>query len=1050
MSTIEPQPASAKLPADRWPSVAGQRERPTLSHVTSAQVYELFRDPPAAYSTAPFWVWNDNLSVADVRPAMQTFAAQGIRQLIIHPRPGLMVPYLGEIWFALWREAVAVADELDMLLWIYDENSYPSGFAGGLVPRSMPAARGLGLEAVVTDTLPTWQEDTVGVFALRDDEAPEDVSAAVQIGTVASAGRYILIRQCLAPQQPWYAGAWYVDLLQEGVTSRFLDTTLTPYERELAEGFGHRIRGVFMDEPHISPAEKLPWTPHLPPLFQQRWGYDLMAHLPALFEPVGDYRRVRHNYYQLLLELFIERWAKPYYEHCNARGLELTGHYWEHDWPLLRRVPDSMAMYAWQHRPGIDMLLNQFTPHVSGQVGNLRAVLELSSVANQLGRERTLCEAYGASGYELRLADMKRIGDWLYALGVNTLNQHAAFQSLRGARKRDHPPTFSSQQPWWESYHHCADYFARLSVALSAGRQRNRILVLEPTTTAWMYNDGELPGGTLSELADDFHDLLVMLAREQVEFDIGCEHIIATHGRIDACTFRIGRCAYDVVVLPPRMENIGEATMRLLQAFLQQGGTVISCTTVLARVDGQESACVAELWRHAHWHQVPAGNIGDVLRDYQPAALRIERDVGCSDLLFHQRRQLADGQILFLANSSTTETASGRIVARAARVEIWNAETGAIADYPCVQHEGDCQLQFTLPPTGSLLLRFADGDTHVRPAHPEPVAVDVPPAGDVSATRIDLNVCLLDYVDLDVGGRTYASEPLLRAAQRVFEAHGLSMNPWDRAVQAGDELIARRFASSSGFAATYRFDISTQLPEELYAIVERADLYAVTCNGQRVEVDPGSHWRDASFLKFDIRPVVRVGSNELRIEARPFTMLHELEAAYLLGDFSVDPTPCGFVLTPPRSLQLGPWCQQGLPFYATGVRYVQHFDVAKPDGQYAVTLPAWDGAVARVTVNEAYAGSIWHGAGRCDVTDWLRSGRNRIEVTVVGTLRNTLGPHHGSPPNGIAHPGSWDVAPPDGPPAGATYDVLPYGLWEPFHLLHMQDDQCETIDDNAK
>ena len=86
---------------------------------------------------------------------------------------------------------------------------------------------------------------------------------------------------------------------------------------------------------------------------------------------------------------------------------------------------------------------------------------------------------------------MKRIGDWLEVLGVNTLNQHVDYITIRGARKRDHPQSFSYHEPWWDAYHVSAEYLARLSAALTQGEQINRILVLEPTTTAWMYQGNE-------------------------------------------------------------------------------------------------------------------------------------------------------------------------------------------------------------------------------------------------------------------------------------------------------------------------------------------------------------------------------------------------------------------------------------------------------------------------------------------------------------------------------------------------------------------------------
>jgi hypothetical protein len=110
-----------------------------------------------------------------------------------------------------------------------------------------------------------------------------------------------------------------------------------------------------------------------------------------------------------------------------------------------------MAMYAWHQRPGIDCLMNQYAEHTHAQFGNIRMVKELSSIANQLGARRTLCETYGAGGWDLRFEDMKRIGDWLEVLGVNTINQHLSYVTIRGARKRDHPQSFSYHEPWWEA-----------------------------------------------------------------------------------------------------------------------------------------------------------------------------------------------------------------------------------------------------------------------------------------------------------------------------------------------------------------------------------------------------------------------------------------------------------------------------------------------------------------------------------------------------------------------------------------------------------------------
>ena len=110
-----------------------------------------------------------------------------------------------------------------------------------------------------------------------------------------------------------------------------------------------------------------------------------------------------------------------------------------------------MAMYAWHQMPAIDMLFNQYNDdHPQAQFGNARAVKELSSVANQMGRSRTLSETYGGGGWDESFEDFKRLGDWEYALGVNFMNQHLAHMTITGARKYDYPPVFTPLSPWWE------------------------------------------------------------------------------------------------------------------------------------------------------------------------------------------------------------------------------------------------------------------------------------------------------------------------------------------------------------------------------------------------------------------------------------------------------------------------------------------------------------------------------------------------------------------------------------------------------------------------
>lgn len=245
----------------------------------------------------------------------------------------------------------------------------------------------------------------------------------------------------------------------------------------MGEEFGGTVPGWFTDEPQIvvTDRESIRWTPDLFDAFRARWGYDLEPNLVSLWEEVGPWRQVRHNYRDVLMNLFLDRYIKVCHDYCERNNLVFTGHFWEHGWPDMGHNPDNMAMYAWQQMPGIDLLYNKFdVKSPNAHFGNVRSVKEVNSAANQMGRVRKLSESYGGGGWDMTLRDFKRQGDWEYALGVNFMNQHIAPLSIAGARKYDYPPAFTPHSPWWEYYRELNLHFARLSLALSVGRPVQR------------------------------------------------------------------------------------------------------------------------------------------------------------------------------------------------------------------------------------------------------------------------------------------------------------------------------------------------------------------------------------------------------------------------------------------------------------------------------------------------------------------------------------------------------------------------------------------------
>lgn len=1001
-------------------------------------VRKQFKAPSKDYSSGPLWTWNDLLTESQIRESLRDLAAQQVRQVWVHPRPGLLTPYLGEDWFRMWAVTLDEAAKLDMNVWIYDENSYPSGFAGGLVPEALPDSRNVSLRAKETPKPAPIDADTVAVFHING-ETFEDVTDRIRRNEAPAGGTFLTVYRVHAESSPWYAGKWYVDLLKPGVTEKFLEVTLEPYRKRFGNEFGKRIPGVFTDEPNLFVPTGLPWTDDLPQRFEERWGHPLIANLPCLFRPVGDWRHMRHHFFQCVLELFIERWAKPYHDYCAKYGMEFTGHYWEHGWPNVAHGPDSMAMYAWHQRPAIDILFNQYKEDTNGQFGNARAVRELASVANQTGVRRTLCETYGGGGWDLRLEDMKRIGDWIYVLGVNTLNEHISPVSMRGARKRDYPQFFTAHEPWWDAYHTLERYFTRLSLILSSGRQQNDILVLEPTTTSWLYQTAFDPSqkDALAKLGNSFFDLLMALERAQIPYDIGSEDILARQGSVDNGALHVGQASYTTLVIPANTENLNGKTVDLVSAFASAGGAIFSCGHPPALVDGQPSDAPSLLSQCRVWQRVEQANLPDKLVDRNRSPIRIKRAASDEGILFQHQRRLEAGDFLFLANTSIDKPSNGTISATGFQgVERWDAHTGEIAPAPFERGQDALSASFSIPPCGSTLLFFTK-ERKDAPSPPSEGWETMAPAGPMTARRLQPNVLTLDFVDVKANGQQLTAAYCPAASDFAFQQYGLHGNPSNKGVQFRDEWLRKELPSDSGFEATYKFRIDGEPPPRLQAVVERADMYNIQCNGRPVKPTDNAYWVDRSFNVIDISAAAIPGDNTLTISCRPLTIYHEIEPAYLLGDFRLSATESGFsVVASPAVLSdpLAKWDAVGLPLYGHDVAYTQSFQIAKPAGRYRIALPAWHGSVARVKVNGEIAGFIGWPPYQLDLCEKIRPGNNTIDVIISGTLKNTMGPHHIPGLRGIASPGHLSKGPKTGPAPGKDYDVISYGLFEPFTL----------------
>jgi hypothetical protein len=276
------------------------------------------------------------------------------------------------------------------------------------------------------------------------------------------------------------------------------------------------------------------------------------------------------------------------------------------------------------------------------------------------------------------------------------------------------------------------------------------------------------------------------------------------------------------------------------------------------------------------------------------------------------------------------------------------------------------------------------------------------------------------------------------AADKVYKYYGFKNgNPWNTSVQFRTNTVDRdTFSLKTGFVATYHFTVKGKFDlTDIKAVVERSDLWTVSVNGIEVNPDEGKWWLDRSFSVFNIGMNVKQGDNTITLKVAPMKIHAEVEPVYILGDFSVLPAEKGWVIDAPvKILKTGSWKEQGLPFYSWGISYTREFNIEKPEGCWEVDLGEWNGTIAEVFVNGKSAPAIAFPPYNSDITGFIRPGMNKIEIKVIGSLKNLLGPHHNNLKPGLASPGSWRNV--KKYPSGKEYQMIDYGLFDDFVLVN--------------
>ena len=986
------------MPRPRGTTRTSSRRRPIFEfHLRDAADTsvdgECFRNPPARFRGAPFWGWNNRLDIPQLLRQIDHLKAMGFGGFHIHARTGLDTPYLGDEFMAAVKACAAKAAAESMLCWLYDEDRWPSGFAGGLVTREEKfRSRHLlwtaNLQPALTPLATYAVQLKDGCLAdyrrLKPGERPPR-SARVWHAYLRTA----------APDS-WHNDQTYVDVFNPAALARFIELTHERYASAVGEHFGTVVPAIFTDEPQFTKKQffrtaneardlLLPFTDDFPETYRAAYKQDLLDHLPELFWnlPDGESSLARYRYHDHTAERFASAFGDTIGRWCERHAIALTGHLLgEVNLTQTRGVGECMRALRSFHIPGIDILCDRM---------ELTTAKQAQSIAHQFGRSGVLSELYGVTNWDFDFVGHKAQGDWQAAMGVTVRVPHLAWVSMAGEAKRDYPASIGPQSPWYAEYPLIEDHFGRVNTVLTRGRPHVRVGVIHPIESYWFsFGSMEQNQPEMQDREEAFRELPSWLLFGLIDFDYISESLLPTQAggsERDAKRFMVGEMAYDAVLVPS-LRTIRATTLQRLERFANAGGAVIFAGEIPSLVDGNRSPAAQKL-------AARCTQVGWRRRDIL-AALSPFRDVEIyhgdgvrADSILHQRRDDGKHVYLFFCN---TDREFGRGHARIRVRGKWDVDqldsmTGRTRPLYSTIDVGDTVIPWSFTPHGHLLIRLSRRTGRSVRAVAEPKLVEIGRIeGPVPVTLSEPNVLMLDQAEWRLNdGEWNAAEEVLRIDDCVRQSLNLPLRggrmaqPWvDQSEAPVVALLQLRFS--------IRSEVTVDQPS---LAIEAPETVKIHFDADEVSNRPTGWWIDESIATVAL-PALAADVHELLLTI-PFTRKTNLEWCYLLGDFGVAIAGrSARIIAPVRELAFGDWTRQGLPFYAGNVTYRCVID--GDDRDLTLAVPKFRAPLLSVNVDDKPAGKI--AFAPFELTIGRSRQRRSLEITAFGNRVNTFGAVH--------------------------------------------------------
>lgn len=396
----------------------------------------------------------------------------------------------------------------------------------------------------------------------------------------------------------------YINLIDEVSAHTQIEGVYEVHYEKYGDKFGKVIAGFFSDEPQfgnvpgfskdskIGKQMPLPWSDELDALLREKYGDTMKNALPYLWNSSEEMQlcpQIRYDYMDCVSRLYEKNFSRAIGVWCEEHGVEYIGHVVEDD-GTHSRLGMGAAHYframAGQHMAGIDCIGGQvvygaptelrtdmttidgeFYHYILGKMGASCGHLD------PIKKGRTMCELFGAYGWQFGVRDMKYLLDHLLAKGINYFVPHAF--SMAEYPDMDCPPHFyaGGNNPEFPYFAKMMKYANQMCNLLSGGHHVATAAVLYDAEAEW--------AGDNMSMQKVGKELLT----HQIDFDVVSTDMLLKEAQyygteVHNKKLRINKEAFDVLIVPYAqritkelatfIENAGELPVIFVDALPEQ------------------------------------------------------------------------------------------------------------------------------------------------------------------------------------------------------------------------------------------------------------------------------------------------------------------------------------------------------------------------------------------------------------------------------------------------------------------------------------------------